>query len=410
MRRAVAGSALSALLLLVVLVGLAVGRAPVSEPGGAALRLVATTTPATPASPPGPALFAYYYQWFVPKSWDRAKIDLPELGAYSSDDPWVMRKHIQQAKAAGITGFIVSWKDTPTNTRRLRALMAVAAAEHFSLSMIYQGLDFDRKPLPAARVAADFTTFAKQFAFNPVFARMGGKPLTIFSGSWAYSHADVAKITSAVRPGVLVLSTEKSVDGYRRIADVTDGDAYYWSSVNPATNKSYADKLDAMSAAVHADAKYWIAPFAPGFDARLVGGSKAVPRNDGKTLRTEYATALKSSPDALGLISWNEFSENTYVEPSKKFGHRYLDVLAELRHTNAPVPASAVDSSAQPVPTEPGSKLPVVALLVGLPVLLLAGLTLLGRRLRRRRRAVDAAPSGSVEPTQPLAYPRNGRS
>ena len=401
MRRAVAGSALSALLLLAVLAG----QAAVQQPRGAAVRLVATTAP---ASPPGPALFAYYYQWFVPKSWDRAKTDLPELGAYSSDDPWVMRKHIQQAKAAGITGFIVSWKDTPTNTRRLRALMTVAAEERFQLSMIYQGLDFDRNPLPAARVAADFRTFAEQFAFNPVFARLGGKPLTIFSGTWAYSHADVAMITSMARPRVLVLSTEKNVEGYRRLADVTDGDAYYWSSVNPATNKNYAAKLNEMSAAVHADGKYWIAPFAPGFDARLVGGTKSVPRNDGSTLRTEYATALRSSPDALGLISWNEFSENTHVEPSQKYGHRYLDVLAELRNADAvPVPASAEDSSAQPVPTEPGRELPTVALLIGLPVLLMAALTVLGRRLRRRHRRAHAAPPG-VESTEPLVLRRDG--
>src|ERR1700712_272929 len=190
MRRAVAWTALSALLLI----ALALGQAPVQASSPAAGRLAAATT--APASAPGPALFAYYYQWFVPNSWDRAKIDLPELGAYSSDDPWVMHKHIQQAKAAGITGFIVSWKDTPVNTRRLRALMAVAAQEHFSLSMIYQGLDFDRKPLPVAKVAADFALFAKQFAGNPVFARMGGKTLTIFSGTWAYSHADVARVTS----------------------------------------------------------------------------------------------------------------------------------------------------------------------------------------------------------------------
>jgi len=395
MRRAVAGSALNALLLLAVLVV----QAPAHAPGGAPVRLVATTTP---ASPPGPPLFAYYYQWFVPKSWDRAKIDLPELGAYSSDDPWVMRKHIQQAKAAGIDGFIVSWKDTATNTRRLRALMAVAAEEHFLLSMIYQGLDFDRNPLPAARVAADFSTFARQFAFDPVFARLGGKPLTLFSGTWAYSHADVARITSTVRPRVLVLSTEKSVEGYRRLADVTDGDAYYWSSVNPATNKNYAAKLAEMSSAVHADGKYWIAPFAPGFDARLVGGTKTVARNDGTTLRTEYATALRSSPDALGLISWNEFSENTYVEPSKKFGRRYLEVLAELRHTNAPVPSSATDSSAQPVPTEAGRQLSTLGLLIGLPVLLIVGLTLIGHRLRRRRRRAITAPP-EVESTQPDA-------
>lgn len=380
MRRAVAATAFSALLVTATLLGTAPARAP----GPVPVRLVASSS--SPATPSGPALFAYYYQWFVPNSWSRAKVDLPELGAYSSDDPWVMRKHIAQAKAAGITGFIVSWKDTPTNTRRLRVLVAVAAQEHFTLSMIYQGLDFDRNPLPAARVAADFLTFAKEFAGNPVFARMGGKPLTIFSGSWAYSHADVARVTSGVRPGLLVLSTEKSVAGYRRIADVTDGDAYYWSSVNPATNANYAEKLDAMSAAVHADAKYWIAPFAPGFDARLVGGTRSVPRDDGRTLRIQYATALRSSPDALGLISWNEFSENTYVEPSKKFGHRYLDVLAELRHTEAPIPPSADDSSAQPLPTGPGRNWLVVGSGIGLPVLLIGGLTLLGRRLRRRAR------------------------
>lgn len=322
MRRAVIATALSALLLLAIAL---VGQAP----SGAA-----PTT--APASVPGPPLFAYYYQWFVPNSWDRAKTDLPALGLYSSEDPWVMRKHIQQAKAAGITGFIVSWKDTPTNTRRLRTLMTVAAEERFSLSMIYQGLDFYRKPLPVARVAADFVTFAKQFAGNPVFARLGGKPLTIFSGTWAYSHADVARVTSAVRPGMLVLSTEKSVEGYRRLADVTDGDAYYWSSVNPATNPTYPTKLKEMSDAVHADGKYWLAPFAPGFDARLVGGTKEVPRNDGSTLRTQYATALRSSPDALGLISWNEFSENSHVEPSRRYGREALATLADVLHGKVP--------------------------------------------------------------------------
>ena len=30
----------------------------------------------------------------------------------------------------------------------------------------------------------------------------------------------------------------------------------------------------------------------------------------------------------LGLISWNEFSENSYVEPSKHYGYQSLDVLA----------------------------------------------------------------------------------
>src|SRR5690348_5256074 len=70
------------------------------------------------ARPPIPVL-AYYYIWFDSQSWDRAKTDLPLLKAYSSDDRKVMQQHIQWAKQSGITGFIVSWKSTPTLNRRL---------------------------------------------------------------------------------------------------------------------------------------------------------------------------------------------------------------------------------------------------------------------------------------------------
>jgi hypothetical protein len=50
----------------------------------------------------------------------------------------------------------------------------------------------------------------------------------------------------------------------------------------------------------------------------------------------------------LGLISWNEFSENSYVEPSKNYRYQSLDVLRQLHGTPAPPPASPTGS---PVPT-----------------------------------------------------------
>lgn len=42
----------------------------------------------------------------------------------------------------------------------------------------------------------------------------------------------------------------------------------------------------------------------------------------------------------LGLISWNEFSENSHVEPSVEHGTQALDELRRLRG----VPASAAPS------------------------------------------------------------------
>jgi glycosyl hydrolase family 99 len=351
-------------------------------------------------TPPAP-LLAYFYQWFNHSSWNRAKKDYPLIGTYSSSDRRVMREQIRQAKAAGIGGFIVSWKDTPLNNGRLRLLMAAAAQERFKLAMIYQGLDFHRRPLPASRVAADFVMFRDTFARSPVFFRLGGKPLTIWSGIWAFSVPDVARVTSAVRPDLLVLATEKDATGFQRVAHLTDGDAYYWSSVNPDTYPGYGAKLRQMSNAVHRDGKYWIAPFAPGFDARMVGGTRFVPRLGGQTLRTEYATALRSSPDVLGLISWNEFSENTHVEPSVRYRYQSLNTLRQLRSTSVPAPAGPAAPSDEGS-GRPGSTASTAVYvgnllrLAGFPVVLVAAVALLAYTRRRAR----AHPTGRP-PRQP---------
>ncbi|MDD5369503.1 MAG: endo-1,3-alpha-glucanase family glycosylhydrolase, partial [Anaerolineaceae bacterium] len=280
-------------------------------------------------------MFAYYYIWFDPSSWDRAKVDYPILGKYSSDDPAVMRQHIEWAKQAGITGFIVSWKSTDTLNRRLKQLVQIADEEKFHLAIIYQGLDFSRNPLPADRIAGDLDTFIADFASDPAF-RVFGKPLVIWSGTWQFSTADIAMVTQARRDKLLILASEKSLKGYNRVASLVDGDAYYWSSVNPDTFPGYDQKLIELSDAIHHDHGLWIAPAAAGFDARLIGGTTTVDRKNGDTLKREINAATVSNPDAIGLISWNEFSENSHIEPSTQNGMTYLDALSQINRTTSP--------------------------------------------------------------------------
>ncbi|MEO6083174.1 MAG: hypothetical protein ABIQ18_08710, partial [Umezawaea sp.] len=343
--------------------------------------LMPVTTPLASAQNAPPVL-AYYYIWFDKTSWDRAKTDYPSLGRYSSDDSRIMLEHIQQAKSAGIDGFIVSWKSNPVLDRRLRTLANVARSEDFRLSVIYEGLDFDRNPLPLDKVAADLQLFETTYATDPVFGQFA-KPLVIWSGTWRFSVEDVRKATGPVRDRLFVLGSEKSVEDYQRIADSVDGDAYYWSSVDPQRDKGFAEKLVSMSEAVHQHRGLWVPPFAPGFDARLIGGTRVVDRRDGETLRAEYAAAAKSSPDAFGLISWNEFSENSNVEPSTRYGDRCLAVLRELRSVpDVGLSPLAEESSAS---SEVGES-PVALQILGFAVLLAlaSGMFLV---LRRRGRA-----------------------
>ena len=295
---------------------------------------------AAPQQQPDPndpiPLMAYYYIWFDVRSWDRAKSDYPSLGRYSSDDTEIMTQHIQWAKEAGIDGFIVSWKSTFQLDSRLTKLMDIAAANQFHLWIIYQGLDFDRNPLPVDRVDSDFGYFLENFADHPAF-QMYDRPVMIWSGTWEFTRDEIDAVSTNYRDRLYVLASERNVDDYLELADLVDGNAYYWSSVDPTTSKIHYDKLESMGQAVHEFGGLWIAPAAPGFDARLIGGTRVIERRDGATLRASMNTALRSSPDAIGLISWNEFSENTHVEPSERYGTQALDVLSGREASPAPV-------------------------------------------------------------------------
>jgi hypothetical protein len=302
--------------LIAVLIGLLIGGA-------------GTAGAATAAPPENPIpVFAYHYIWFNATSWDRAKTDYPLLGRYSSDETSIMRQQIRWAKEAGIDAFIVSWKSTTTLNRRLEKLMRVAREERFQLAVIYQGLDFEREPLPIEQVRADMQLFSRMYAPDPVFATLQ-KPLLIWSGTWRYTRAQIESVATPLRRKLFVLATERSNTGYRRLADLVDGNAYYWSSGDPVRTPGYAKRLEEMGSLVHQSGGLWIAPVAPGFDARLVGGHTVIPRREGETLRHSLGAAIASSPDAIGLISWNEFSENTHVEPSEQYGASSLRQLSD---------------------------------------------------------------------------------
>jgi len=337
----------------------------------------ASSKTAGAVSDPVPVL-CYYYIWFDTQSWDRAKIDYPLLGRYSSSNMDVMRQHIQWAKSAGITGFIVSWKSTDKLNQRLEQLIKVADEENFKLAIIYQGLDFQRDPLPVEQVDADLSYFIEHYADDPAFS-LYERPLVIWSGTWEYSREDVQNVVLGKREHILILASEKNVDGYARLADLVDGDAYYWSSVNPDTFPNYAGKLTGLSEAVHANGGLWIAPASPGFDARLIGGTTVVDRKDGQTLQTQFNAAMQSSPDAIGLISWNEFSENSHIEPSENYDHRYLRVLANIRHVRGPI-VSDFDSS-DPGDTVEKIGMDRVVALGSLGLLVIVGLFVIVRRV-----------------------------
>ena len=68
-----------AVVILAALAAIAVG--PSGLAGQGAGRLGVGPNPAPGAVKPA-LVFAYYYIWYEPQSWDRAKTDVPQLGPY----------------------------------------------------------------------------------------------------------------------------------------------------------------------------------------------------------------------------------------------------------------------------------------------------------------------------------------
>ena len=54
-----------------------------------------------------------------------------------------------------------------------------------------------------------------------------------------------------------------------------------------------------------------------------------VDRENGAFYRRMFEAAIKSNADWIVITSWNEFQENTDIEPSEYYGDQYLKITKE---------------------------------------------------------------------------------
>ena len=93
----------------------------------------------TNAQAPGtwPKLLAVYMPWFG----DHDHIDV----GYSSNDPAVLHRQIQQARVKGITAFVVDWygPSRPFTDHNFALLEQAAEEEHFQVALLYNESEDD---------------------------------------------------------------------------------------------------------------------------------------------------------------------------------------------------------------------------------------------------------------------------
>ena len=297
--------------------------------GLASLGLGASATTAAPDT----RILAFYYPWYNPGDFNRSAMwDVP-VQPYESDDRATIQRQVQQARDAGITGFISSWMGPGNRTdKNFATLLDVSKGTDFD-STIYFETGSDGLS-SAGQVVDDLRYVMVTYGSNPNFARVQGKPAIFFWNPGAVGGADVwAGIRAQVDPNHdwhWNVETDKP-DIWLGVFDgIHLFSAASWTADATATYKGFRTKVDS-AAAKYGQPKVWAAGVAPGWDNSRQGNPVQVliGRDNGGYYSRRWEAAIASNPDLVTITSWNEWGEGTAIEPGSSYGNLYLDITRD---------------------------------------------------------------------------------
>jgi hypothetical protein len=264
---------------------------------------------------------ALYYPWYSLDTWkNNASLRDTPTTPYASNDPVALARQIDQAESAGITGFIVSWIGPGSSSDdNVKLLLTEAAKKNFSIGFFLETTIGDLKDNPDTAVTW-LSYLASQYSDDPAVLKINGKPVvipwvtnTIPAATWAQTRAAVR----AKGKDVWLVQDCQDDDYY----DVFDG-VWYDGGI-----KGLGEKVRFYSVlADHPAPKVWISTSMPGYDERLLNrpNPRYIDRANGAYFKTTLDAAFANSPQWVAIYTWNEWFEETYIEPSVNYGDQYL--------------------------------------------------------------------------------------
>lgn len=301
-------------------------------------------------------VLAYYYAWFDANTWNMGNLTDTPLEPYASRDRATMKRHLEQAKGAGIDALVQAWlgPDNPTD-ENFGTLLSVAEETG---SKVCIGFETDSPFLTTHQGTQNALAYLmERYVHHPAYLKAGGRPVIFFwrvpvvpTGSTGSPLEAWEAIRAQVDPNREAIWVSEGVDlAYLRAFDGHHLYSIAWSANVAGTLSDWGNRIRGYNGEQGVD-RLWVATVMPGYDDRATGRADAFVRDrqGGQFYRETWEAAASSRPDWVIITSFNEWLEGSHIEPSAAYGDLYLNLTREL--------AAAYKSGEAMVPSPQGEE------------------------------------------------------
>lgn len=301
---------------------------------GLALWLSLVLSPVSTQAQSGRQVWAYFFGWWLGDSWGNPALSDYPLSPYDQRDGGVLANQIGQAQSAGIDAFIMSYfgpKDGNLTHQVFNMLLDIAAGSGFkvgaSIDMHEAGYNSN-----LGELSDSINYVVNDRANHPAYLRYNGKPVIFFWNQTRYSVGDWQNLRAALDPNRNTIWVAEGTN----TAYLSAFDGLYlfntaWAGNPGATARQWQSRVQNNGGTFYAPTVL------PGWDETAIAAATGRrnptsprARNDGQFLTNSWNGAVSANTDVILVVSWNEYFENSHIEPSQKYGTQSLDVIRGL--------------------------------------------------------------------------------
>ncbi len=274
---------------------------------------------------------AFYYPWWPDGSMrSRPFLDRP-ASAWRTDDPGDVSVMVDQARGAGLDGFLVSWGGEETDGEELDLVMDAAAARgDFSVGALLELLPHVhddvlgrshldvQAAVTAARAALDRSS-------RKEYLHVGDRPVLAAFGVDRVPEAEWQRFRQALAPVDPFLLGD-STDPSRGLDGVYLYDPNEPSAAELESRYQGIYRSTHLSPIVHPElpVRLFAATVSPGKGMTLAAPTRTRNRESGARYDRLWRIATRSHPEWILVTSWNEWYESTHIAPSADYGWEAL--------------------------------------------------------------------------------------